>query len=311
MRTPAARGSLRARAARLFAEQTVRPLAAALPVNTATLPVARLVIDAAMRIVGPSLPGTVVHRRDHDGVRGEFVTGPKAMRTDAVILYVHGGGFVAGSVAAYRGVASRLSTATRTPVFVVDYRLAPEHPSPCAQLDVARAYRWLLGRGYAPDRIVVAGDSAGGFLAADLVVTTAGRRGPAPAGLVLFSPMADLGLRIAHTGDRNRDGVISYALSLKAVAHFTSEQLELRPEHGTNLPPTLIQTGGAEYFAADAIELAARLRRAGAACELQVWADQMHVFQVMPALAPEARFAFGAAGRFVTSLLDTEAATAV
>ncbi|MEV6218727.1 alpha/beta hydrolase [Nocardia sp. NPDC051833] len=305
------RGSLRTRATRLVAEHTVKPLAAALPVNTATLPVARFVIEAAMRVVGPSLPGTSAHRVDDGAVRGEFVTGLKADRLDAVILYVHGGGFVAGSVAAYRGVASRLSTTTRTPVFVADYRLAPEHPSPCAQLDVARAYRWLLRRGFAPDRIVVAGDSAGGFLAADLALANARLRIPGPAGLVLFSPMADLGLRIAHTGDRNRDGVISYALSVKAVAHFTSDRLELRPERGMTLPPTLIQTGGAEYFAADAIELADRLRQVGGACELQVWPDQMHVFQVMPALAPEARFAFGAAGRFVTSLLESPAATAV
>ncbi|GGN68214.1 alpha/beta hydrolase [Nocardia rhizosphaerihabitans] len=309
--TPSARGSLRTRAARLVAERTVRPLAAAIPVNTTTLSMARLAIDAAMRVVGPSLIGTVVDRVDDGTVHGEFVTGPKATRADAVILYVHGGGFVAGSVAAYRGVASRLSTTTRTSVFVVDYRLAPEHPSPCAQLDVARAYRWLLRRGYSPDRIVVAGDSAGGFLAADLAFANARMRIPGPGGLVLFSPMADLGLRIAHTGNRNRDGVISYTLSAKAVAHFTSEHLELRPEHGTELPPTLIQTGSAEYFAADAVELAQRLRQAGAVCELQVWPDQMHVFQVMPALAPEARFAFGAAGRFITSLLDTEAATAV
>ncbi|MFD5177558.1 alpha/beta hydrolase [Nocardia sp. NPDC058379] len=270
--TPLGRGSLRTRAARLVAERTVLPLVAAIPVDTATLPVARLAIDTAMRVVGPSLPG---------------------------------------SVEAYRGVASRLSTTTRSRVFVVEYRLAPEHPSPCAQLDVARAYRWLLRRGYAPDRIVVAGDSAGGFLAADLAFANARLRIPGPAGLVLFSPMADLGLRIAGGGGRNRDGVISHALSAKAVAQFTGEHLELRPELGMALPPTLIQTGGAEYFAADAIELAARLRRADVACELQVWPDQMHVFQVMPALAPEARFAFGAAGRFITSLLDTQAATAV
>ncbi|MFE6921373.1 alpha/beta hydrolase [Nocardia sp. NPDC057663] len=289
----------------------MRPLAAAIPVNAVTLPMARLAIDAAMWVVGPSLAGTVVDRVDDGAVHGEFVVGPKATRADAVILYVHGGGFVAGSVAAYRGVASRLSTATRTRVFVVDYRLAPEYPSPCAQLDVARAYRWLLRRGYAPDRIMIAGDSAGGFLAADLVFANARLRVPAAGGLVLFSPMADLGLRIAHTGNRNRDGVISYALSAKAVAHFTSEHLELRPERGLELPPTLIQTGSAEYFAADAVELTDRLRQAGAQCELQVWPDQMHVFQVMPALAPEARFAFGAAGRFITSLLDTEAASAV
>ncbi|MBW0271664.1 hypothetical protein ATM97_12975 [Nocardia sp. MH4] len=309
--TASGRGSLRTRAARLLAERTVKPLAAALPVNTATLPVARLAIDAAMRVVGPSLAGTSVERVDDGPVRGELVTGPKADRTDAVILYVHGGGFVAGSVAAYRGVASRLSTTSRARVFVVDYRLAPEHPSPCAQLDVARAYRWLLRRGFAPDRIVLAGDSAGGFLAADLALANARLRRRGPAGLVLFSPMADLGLRIARTGVRSRDGVISYTLSAKALAHFTSEHLELRPERGMTLPPTLIQTGGAEYFAADAIELAERLRQVGGVCELQVWPDQMHVFQVMPALAPEARFAFGAAGRFITSLLAPDTATAV
>lgn len=305
------RGSLRTRAARLVAQRTVRPLAAAIPVNTTTVPFARLAIDAAMRVVGPSPTGTVVDRIDDGAVRGELVTGPKVTRTDAVVLYVHGGGFVAGSAAAYRGVASRLSTAARMPVFVVDYRLAPEYPSPCAQQDVAQAYRWLLRRGVDPDRIVLAGDSAGGFLSADFAITNAGQGLPNPAGLVLFSPIADLGLEIAQNAGENRDGMISYPLSVKAVAQFTSERLELCPERGMRLPPTLIQTGSAEYFAADAVELADRFRAANVACELQVWPDQMHVFQVMPALAPEARFAFDAAGRFITSIIDSETAAAV
>ncbi|WP_141548159.1 alpha/beta hydrolase, partial [Nocardia farcinica] len=83
---------------------------------------------------------------------GEWVRGPRATRTDAAILYLHGGGFVAGSAAGYRGVAARLSTATRLPVFTLDYRLAPEHPYPAAPEDIAAAFRWMLSRGHRPGR---------------------------------------------------------------------------------------------------------------------------------------------------------------
>ncbi|MGW5381817.1 alpha/beta hydrolase [Nocardia sp. NPDC003963] len=309
--TPPARGSLRARSVRQISALTARRLAELAPVNAHTLPTARALIDRAMRTAAPTLRGTTVDEVRSGTVAGEWVRGPRAVRDDAVILYVHGGGFVAGSAAGYRGVASRLSTATRLPVFTLDYRLAPEHPYPAAPRDVAAAFRWLVAQGCRPDRLVVAGDSAGGFLTADFAISNARTGFPAPAGIVLFSPMADLSLALAAGFEgAAAEGLLSAGLSRRAVAHFTADPYELRPVRGMPLPPALIHTSDTEFFGGDGIALAERWVAAGAACELRVWRDQMHAFQVLPALVPESRLAYRAAARFVSSVLDT-AATAV
>ncbi|WP_433193660.1 alpha/beta hydrolase [Nocardia sp. CA-107356] len=105
-----------------------------------------------------------------------------------------------------------------------------------------------------------------------------------------------------------RDGLLSVPLSRRAIAHFTNDPLDLRPEHWMRLPPALIHTSDAEFFGGDALALAQRWIDVGAACELQVWPDQMHVFQALPALVPESRFAYRAAGRFISAALDPAAA---
>lgn len=239
------------------------------------------------------------------GIRGEWVRGPGAVRTDAVILYIHGGGFVTGSVLGYRGVASRLSAATGLAVFTLDYRLAPEHPFPAAPVDVATAFRWLAAR-FGPDRVVVAGDSAGGFLAAHLAVENARAGLAPPAALVLFSPMTDLSLGLA-VGHRHadRDGLLSTRLARRAIAHVTDAPFDLRPEPGMRLPPSLIHASDSEYFGADAEELARRWRATGARCALRMWPDQLHAFPTLPVLVPEARAAYRAAARFVATQLGT------
>lgn len=309
MTEPPVRGSWQARTVRQVSALTARRLAAAAPVNTYTLPLARAVIDRTLRTVAPALPGTTVEQIRTGRVTGEWVRGPRAARTDAVVLYVHGGGFVAGSAAGYRGVAARLSTATRLPVLALDYRLAPEHPYPAAPQDIEHAFRWLTGRGYAPSRIIVAGDSAGGFLAADFVITRARPGLPGPGGVVLFSPMADLSLGVATGYEGARAcGLLSAGLSRRAVTHFTPDPYELLPTRGKPLPPALIHAGDTEFFGGDAVALAQRWTGTGAVCELQVWPDQIHAFQVLPVLIPESRRAYRAAARFVSDILDPAAA---
>ncbi|MFD6397305.1 alpha/beta hydrolase [Nocardia sp. NPDC060249] len=299
------RGSLRARTVRQVSAFTLGQLAALAPVNAYTLPPSRLLIEQALRAGAPPLRATTTEPVDEDGIRGEWVRGPRADRTDAVVLYIHGGGFVAGSILGYRGVASRLSTATRLAVFTLDYRLAPEHPFTAAPADVAAAFAWLTRR-YPADRIVVAGDSAGGFLAAHLAIENARAGQPAPGALVLFSPMADLSLATAvGHGNEHRDGLLSTQIARQTIAAFTAEPFDLRPEHGMRLPPTVIHASDTEYFGADATELARRWRATGAHCELRVWPDQMHAFQTLPIVVPESRTAYRAAARFVATHLDT------
>lgn len=299
---PRERGSVRARAFRRACALLARPIVTGVPVNAYTLPSARLLLDRALGAAAPTLRGTTAAPLQGGSVRGEWVRGPKATRSDAAILYVHGGGFVAGSARGYRGVSSRLSTATGLPVFALDYRLAPEHRFPAPQSDVEAGYRWLRTVGFDDDRIVVAGDSAGGFLAADLVITRARAGLPHPAALVLFSPMIDLGLTLAARFDgAPRDGLLSASLSRQAVAQATSVPLDLCPTRGLPLPPLLVHAGDAEFFGGDATALATRWSAAGGACDLQIWPDQMHVFQALPVFVPESRAAYRAAARFITA----------
>ncbi len=112
----------------------------------------------------PVPTGTSVEPWRDGAVGGEWVGAPGVgVGRDHVVLHLHGGGYTAGSAAAYRGLAARLSAACARPVLAVDYRLAPEHPFPAALDDCVAAYRWLVRSvGVAPAKIVLAGDSAGG-----------------------------------------------------------------------------------------------------------------------------------------------------
>ena len=97
---------------------------------------------------------------DAGGVRAEWIVPPGAV-PERALLYLHGGGYVLGSVGTYRDLISRIARAAGVRALGVDYRLAPEHPFPAAVEDATTAYRWLVSHGTAPGNIAIAGDSAG------------------------------------------------------------------------------------------------------------------------------------------------------
>ncbi|WP_243773895.1 alpha/beta hydrolase [Actinomadura barringtoniae] len=227
-----------------------------------------------------------------------------------VVLYLHGSAYMLASARTHRGLTSRLSVMTGLPVFAVDYRLAPEHVFPAAADDVRAAYEWLVRQGF--ERIVVAGDSAGGHLAVDLALQLRREGRPGPAALVLFSPLVDLTLRQAMRRERERrDPMISAVRARRLVELYTSAADPGDPRLAFTfgpddlLPPTLIQAGGAEMLAADAEYLAGLIRSSGGECELEIWPDQMHVFQAMPVLVPEAGPALARAASFVRTHLGS------
>ena len=147
----------------------------------------------------PIPAGTVVAPIAPGGPRGEWVTAAGVSTTEPRILfYIHGGGFTAGSAAAYRGLSSHLSTATGCRVLAVDYRWAPEEPFPAALDDCVAGYRWLVtAGGAAPRNVVLAGDSAGGNLVAAMLLALKQGGDALPAAGVCLSPIFDLAL----TGD--------------------------------------------------------------------------------------------------------------
>jgi epsilon-lactone hydrolase len=316
------RGSLRSRSAALVSTLTLRQISAVLPPEQAWgLWLSRRILAGVMDTFGPTLAGARAEKVDGvlpDGRRvvGEWVRAPGVETTDSAVYFVHGSGYALCSPRTHRRLTSWLSRLTGLPVFVIDYRLAPRHRFPAAADDVRAGWDWLTGH-VPPERIVVAGDSAGGHLTVDLLLQsdTAARK---PAALVLFSPLVDLTLGLARAREAlRRDPAIRVADAGRLLALYTRgvdpthQRLTLDVVGGPALPPTLIQAGGAEMLLGDARRLAADIRAGGGRCELQVWPDQVHVFQALPRLSPEAAKAVAHAARFITTSLRTSGLEAV
>ncbi len=125
-----------------------------------------------------------------NGVKAEWITAKNAA-PDRVIMYLHGGGYVMGSIDTHRELVARLSKAAQARGLAIDYRLAPENPFPAAVDDSITVYRWLLAQGYKPERIVIAGDSAGGGLAVSTLLALRDLGASLPAAAVCISPWVD------------------------------------------------------------------------------------------------------------------------
>lgn len=306
---------------------TLRPVSSSLPANDLGIAVSRQILARSMAAFGQLAPGTSVQQVDEvvpgaGRVRGEWVRAAGVERDDAAILYLHGSGFALCSTSTHRRLVSQLSLLTGLSVFSLDYRLAPRHRFPAAADDTERAFDWLVAGGLSADRIVVAGDSAGGHLALDLALARLRAGLPLPAAQVLLSPLADLTMRLGRAREQvRRDPMISADACARLLGHYArdADPQDARLAHVVaaheQLPPTLIQAGGAEILAADAHHLHDQLTASGTSSRLEVWPGQMHVFQAMPRLVPEATVALRRAAAFITESLDlasahTERATA-
>jgi len=219
------------------------------------------------------------------------------------ILYLHGGAFCLGSPWSHRGLSTRLARAAGMPVWTPDYRLVPEHPFPAALDDAVACYEALLAGGLRADRIVVAGDSAGGALAMALLLRLKSSRRPLPAGAALLSPMADLSLSHPDVQARAaQDPMLRAAWIRQALAVYACPPDA--PEHApltadlTGLPPLLIQAGTDEILLSDAERLAARAAASGVACRLEIHEQRWHVFQLQAAQLASARAAIETVAEF-------------
>lgn len=303
----------RARVAARVTALTLRPITYVVPARHGGILLTRAIIAASLAGFGKVDRRIAIETIDEmtpDGrVKGEWLRLPGPLRDDAVILYLHGSAFVACSPTTHRGLMSQLAAQTGLMVYACQYRRAPRHRFPKAAEDALTAYRFLQRQGFS--RIVLAGDSAGGHLAVDLALGLQLRGEQIPVSLTLFSPLYDATFAIAAERERlRRDPMISARRARGLVEAYTrgtdSEHkgLRLAVRDAAPLPPVLMQAGGAEMLAADAERLAEDLRAAGGECELQIWPDQMHVFQALPRLIPEARPAVAMAGRHILASLS-------
>ncbi len=239
------------------------------------------------------------------GVNAEWVSAPAAEPGRAV-LYLHGGGYVIGSINTHRSLAARLSRASNARVLVIDYRLAPEHPHPAAVEDSVIAYRWMLAQGLKATRITVAGDSAGGGLTVATLVAIRDAKLPLPGAGACLSPWVDLeGIGESMTAMAGVDPIVHKAGLLQMAAAYLGGKSPRTPLAAplyaelSGLPPLLIQVGTAETLLDDASRLAERARKAGVTVAYEPWEDMIHVWHLFAPMLDEGQQAIDRIGEFV------------
>jgi len=242
---------------------------------------------------------------DVDGIPAAWIYPPDA-QTERVVLYLHGGFYILGSLKSYRDLVARLSSAAGVRSLLIDYRLAPEHVFPAALDDALTAYRWRLARGTKPEHIVLAGDSAGGGLTLALLQTVRDQHLPMPAGAVLLSPWTDLvGTVESRTTREAADplfsGRVVNALSSFYVGTEDAHQPLISPINADlhGFPPLHIDVGSDEVLLDDSRQVAEHAKAANVPVELTVWDGMWHGFQLFASVLPEGQQSLEQMGRFI------------
>lgn len=259
----------------------------------------------------PVVPDSVRVSEERVGGVACTVTTPAVAEASSVLLYFHGGGYRLGSAAGWVAYAARLTQASGAKVVLVDYRLAPEHPFPAALWDAACTYDVLTAPTAAPLPVYVGGDSAGGGLAAALIVACVTSGVPVPAGLIAISPWSDL-RNVAGTFTTNaaKDTMVSTeslngATALYCQGHDMADPLVsphfADPAVLAQFPArNLVFAGGDEALLDDSLALAAALARAGRSVTLHVEAGMQHIYPVIFGDLPPSAAALAMMGRFLT-----------
>lgn len=252
---------------------------------------------------------------DGGPARGEWLL--PAVAGDAVVLYLHGGGYVIGSPRSHRHLVADIALAAGTRAFSLDYRLAPEHPFPAALDDAVAAYRWLIESQQAkPGRIVLAGDSAGGGLVLTTLVALRNAGLPMPAAGVCISPWTDLSCSLPACDPQRPayDPLIDHAV-LRAMARAYVGRRSLRNPRASplfadlrGLPPLLLQVADGEALVDDARQLAIAASNAGVHTTLEVWPRMVHVWHWYARMLDEGQQAIERVAQFMRGALQQRVA---
>jgi monoterpene epsilon-lactone hydrolase len=244
-----------------------------------------------------------------NGVRAEWTWTPDAAR-DRAVLYVHGGGYVIGSLDSHRHMISEIGRAARSRALALDYRLAPEHPFPAPVEDTLAGYRFLLSQGIQPGNIALAGDSAGGGLVIAAMVAIRDAGLPQPAGGWAISPWTDmeaLGDSIATNATRDptvqKEPLLDMARLYLNGADPRSPLAAPIHADMRGLAPLLIQVGSVETLLDDAIRLARSAGAADVAVDLQIWPEMVHVWHLFHPELKAGRRAIEVGGEFVRGMM--------
>lgn len=249
-------------------------------------------------------------------IKGEWVR-MAGVNANRLILYFHGGGYVAGSPETHRPLIARLCQAAQATAFSPAYRLAPEFGFPAGLRDGIDAYRYLLQRGVAPSSVVLAGDAAGGGLCFALLLAIRNAGLAMPAACVAMSPWADLSLSgwsMLHNA--GSDAALSWELLFISARHYLKKNSPADPYaspvfakfHG--FPPVMVHAGSLEILRDDASRIGERAADAGVPVSVEIYDGMQHVFQAS-AYVPEARVSLARMGQFIRArAVETEVAAA-
>jgi acetyl esterase/lipase len=256
------------------------------------------------------LPADVrVEPVEANGVAAEWTTTPGADPA-RVILFLHGGGYISGSLLSHRHMIAQAGREAGARTLALGYRLAPEHPFPAALEDAIDGYRFLLSQGFAPQRIVMAGESAGGGLAVAALVRLRDAGAPLPACTWCSSPWVDLEMT---GGTMVTKAAVDPLIQKSYLAELAAAYLNgadprtptASPLHADlrGLPPVLIQVGSAETLLDDAVRLAGVAGAADVRVTLQVWPDMIHAWHLFYSQLAAGRRALAEVGAFVRAAL--------
>jgi acetyl esterase/lipase len=307
--------SLGGRLLALAAMLTVRPTLA-IGSYAPRLPWPFGVVDLACRVLRPA-PGTVRATIALPNCNAQLVRSAGVLPADGkrrIVLYMHGGAFLTCGVHSHGRLTETLSKFADSPVLVVNYRMIPKHSVGQALDDCYDAYKWLRLKGYEPEQIVLAGDSAGGYLSLALAerLQKDGLAGETPAAIVTLSPLFE----IDNESRANHPNIHSDAMFPPKAFHALVELVEAAATRNVvdgkaeevfepldhiepGLPRTLIHVSGSEVLLNDARKAAHMLAAAGVPVEVRVWPGQMHVFQIAAPAVKEATRSLRQAGDYI------------
>jgi monoterpene epsilon-lactone hydrolase len=258
----------------------------------------------AMASAFPAPAGTKVTPATIGGITGEWIEAPTS-DPSRVVLYLHGGGYVIGSVNTHRSLVARIARDARARCFAIEYRLAPEHPYPAAIDDAVAAYRGLVASGIAPSRIVIAGDSAGGGLTLATLLSLRDAGDEMPAAGVCLSPWTDLeGTGTSHSDPAIDDPMIQLAGLQEMGRMYAGKSVRdalASPIHADfrGLPPLFILVGTREMLLDDSMRVAELARAAGVPVMLERGEGLIHVWPMFGDEVPEAASAVANIAAFI------------
>ncbi|MBD3197514.1 MAG: alpha/beta hydrolase fold domain-containing protein [Candidatus Lokiarchaeota archaeon] len=242
------------------------------------------------------------------GIKAAWINIPQS-ENDQIIYYLHGGGYMEGSIRTHQDLAMRIGKASRAKVLLIDYSLAPEKPYPAALNDSVEGYKWLIkDQKISPSKIIIAGDSAGGGLTLATLMKLRDLAITLPAAGICLSPWTDLLMTGNSIGTKSQVDISLKVWDLYFMASLYMQKNDpkdpyISPLYGDfqGLPPLYIQVGNSEIILNDSTRVAERAKEANVEVILDIWDNMIHVFQAFADWASEGKEAINKLGEFARS----------